>query len=436
MPTNHLPRYAILGVLLLSLVAMSTTGCTTVPALAATADPALLEASDEARADRRARTELPLEERIAMIEADLERTLVPVGDGALAPRFITARGRPGPLHLEHNVAILSGLAAKYAVTGDEETKALAERIIRGLLALDALSGELDGFVPIEVDTATFAMADRTSHANIYTQLLFAYALAHAWIGPNDDVLTHVSLIYQRFVRDDFTMRHIDGSYVAKADVGGFFIPFNGRRALDRRLLDCSALYLGDEATRELAEQKRWRGPLLTPLHFRFFNLEFPTPSSSWLNLQAMTALAVLGEPHRGRAVRLANRYRRDNNPLFRLFAMMNGGDDCLSAIRDRLSEYPYPATTSGIINSHRPDVSVGPRAYVKWHSPAETRTPLPLYAIRTSPYLWKQRLRVVDTMPESRPNQLLGHDLFQAYWFLRLVESDSRLAAAQPRLNQ
>lgn len=410
--------------LLLAAVIAALPACRTAPPMALTVDPASLAQSDERREQRQERAAVPLEQRIAAIEADLERSLVPVGDGVLVPRYLNANGSPGPLQIESNAAVLSALAAKYGATGDEQSKALGERIIKGILAMDARSGELDGLVPFYINPRSLLPADHATHANVYTQLLFAYVLAEAHFGPSDDIRRHVSLIYQRFLEDNFRLRQRDGSFTPRADLRTGAITLNARQALGRRLLDAAALHLGDEHTRELAKANRWRGPLLGPKHVRFFNIELPTTSSSWLNLQGMTALAMLGEGYERQVISLARRYERDDNPFFKLLAALNGADIDLTAVRARLEQFPYPATDMGIINSHRDDLRVVRGRYVKFNSFPETRQPLPLYEIESSTYLWKQGLRKIDSMPQENPRVLLGHDLYQAYWLLRLLERE------------
>ncbi|TVQ58289.1 MAG: hypothetical protein EA377_00220 [Phycisphaerales bacterium] len=407
--------------------------CTTVQPLAAKVDSAALEASDERRAARQQRAAVPLEERIAMIEADLERTMVPIrfviGDetveegGVLVPRFLNEDGRPGPLLIESNTAVLSALAARYAATGDPWAKEMGERLIRGILAMDARSGELDGFVPFYLHPRTLAPSEHHTHANVYTQLLFAYALAHEAFGPNEDIERHVSLIYQRYVEDNFQLRQRDGSRTPRNNLRVILFTVNARQALGRRLLDRAALTLGDEQTQELAEREQWGGPLLGPLHFRFFNIELPTTSSSWLSLQGMTALTLLGDSYESRIKSLARKYERDDNPFFRAIAAMHGADEDLAAIRRRLEEFPYPATNQGVINTHRTDVEITTGDFVKFNASPESREPLPLYEIASDTYLWKGRLRKVDARLRDRPQTVLGHDLLQAYWLLRWLES-------------
>lgn len=408
--------------LTLGLLATIIQACTSVPPLAGSAEPALLQYSDQRRAEREARAAVPLEDRIAAIETDLADSVVSVGEGALAPRYLYHDDSKGPVHLETNAAILSALAAKYAVTGDDEARALGERIVQGLVGLDALSGELDGFVPRYASADDLEPTDQTTHANAYTQLLFAYVMADAHFGPSAEIERHVSLIYHKFAEHDFAMPHVDGSYVQRADLDRTFMAFNARRTLDRRLLDEAAHQLGDEATRALVEAHRWDRPLLGPLHVRVFALELPTPSSSWLNLQAMTALNELGGTYQDRVVWLAEQYERDDNPFFRTLAGLSGGEVDLAGIRSRLAEHPYPATSSGIINSHREEVILAPPLYIKFEANPESIEPLPLYEVRSSTYLWKRKLREIDSQPETRPRQLLGHDLHQAYWFFRLLE--------------
>lgn len=397
-------------------------GCRVTPPLAATADPALLEISDQQRMLRQQLASVSLETRIAAIEADMLETLVAVGDGVLVPRSMTHRGRKGPVHLESNAAVLVGLAAKYAATGDEQAKVLAEEIVKGVIGLDALTGDFDGLIAFYADARTLDPTDHATHVNAYTQLLFAYVIADTFLGPNEEIQKHVSQIYQRFVDDGFLLRQVDGRTLRRADVRGSLISFNARRAFDRRLLDEAAYHLGDAETRRLVEQHRWRGPLLGPMHVRFFAIELPTTSSSWLNLQALTGLTLLGEPYERRVTTLAKRYDRDNNPFFRLLAAIVGADEDLTAIRRRLEEFPYPATTSGIINSHRDEVGVAGQRFTKFNATPESHHPLPLYEVRSTTYLWKRRLREIDSMPEENPQTLLGHDLYQAYWLLRAIE--------------
>lgn len=409
--------------LLLMIAALAALpACTVVPPLAGQVDPALLDRSDELRLARQENAAVPLDERIAMIEADMERTLVEVGDGVLVPRFLRHDGRKGPVQIEHNAAVLSALAAKHAATGDESAKALGERLIKGIMELDALTGELDGLVSFYADARTLEPTDHDTHANVYTQLLFAYVLADAHFGANDDIREHVSLIYQRWLADDFRLRQRDGSFTSRANLRIIIATVNARQALGRRLLDEAAYQLGDEHTRELVQQHRWHGPLIGPLHVRFWEMELPTTSSSWLSLQNLTALTMLGESYERRAISLARRYQRDNNPLFRIFAAMNGADEDLTAVRQRLEEFPYPATSSGIINSHRAITRAGHR-YIKWNAKYESHEPLPLYEIGSSNYLWKNALREMDSLPVEDPNVLLGHDLYQAYWLLRALET-------------
>ena len=423
----------VIALVLMAAGLITLSACTTIEPLAATVDAAALEASDERRAARRQRAAVPLEECIAMVEADLERTMVPItidhggerfGEGGvLVPRFLRDDGRPGPLFVESNTAVLSALAARYGATGDPWAKEMGERLIRGILAMDARSGELDGFVPFDLHPRTLAPSDHDTHANVYTQLLFAYALAHEAFGPNEDIERHVSLIYRRYVEDNFRLRQRDGSRTPRNNLRVILFTVNARQALGRRLLDRAALTLGDESTRELAERKRWGGPLLGPLHFRLFNFELPTTSSSWLSLQGMTALTLLGDSYESRIISLTRKYERDDNPFFRAIAALHGADEDLAAIRRRLEEFPYPATDQGVINTHRTDVEIVTGDFVKLNASPESREPLPLYEIASDTYLWKGRLRRVDTRRRDRPQTVLGHDLLQAYWLMRWVES-------------
>lgn len=416
------PRRQDVRLLIVIAAAVGLGGCKTAEPLARTVSPQALQQSDALRKTRAQAAAVPLEQRIAAIEAAIQRELVPIGEGALAPHYLHHNGRKGPLQLEINAALLSAVAAKYAATGDEQAKALGEQLIKGIIQMDARNGGLDGLVAFELHPATFQPTHRPTNANAYTQLLFAYVAANECFGPNEDIRTHVSHIYERFAQSRFRLRQSDGDVDRRADLNVAAVTFNARRALDRRLLDAAAHHLGDAKTRELVDEHRWRGALLGPKHLRLLDVEVPTASSSWLNLQAMTALSMLGEGFEDDAVALAEEYQRDNNPFFRLLAALVGADEDLAAIRSRLEEFPYPATNAGIINSHRADLRVVRGDYVKFAAVPETRQPLPLHEIASHEYLWKRRLRSIDSQPIDKPRVLLGYDLYQAYWFLRMLE--------------
>lgn len=402
-----------------------SSGCISVPPRSLSMSSSELIEKDNHRKSRASVLEMPLEEKISRIEKDVNDSFVKIGDGFLSPIYSTTNG-PGPLHLEHNAVLLSALSAKYAVTRDEKTKERADSIIKGIIEMDRLNG-FDGYIPLMVDSLTRECTTQATHANAYDQLLFAYVHYTKNVSNNPDIQTHVSKIYERFVKDGFELRHSDGKLIREADLDRRFIEVNPSRALNRRVLDNVAFLLGDEETKKKARENKWHGVSVSPLRLDLGFLQIPTASSSWLDLLKLNILNECSLNYKKELVSLALDFSEMKNPFFQTLAYDLDNSIDISFVERRLMEYPYPINDTQIINSHRKDIEFRSKRYVKNKSKLETREALPLYELSCDWNLWKRNLFEADRQTPESGRQYFGVDLLQAYWFFEATKKKQSL---------
>jgi hypothetical protein len=395
-------------------------GCITIPPASLSMSKEELIANDELKRERSKILEMSLEDKIKLVERDIDDSFVKIGEGILSPIYSTKSG-PGPLHLEHNALLLSALSAKYAVTQDPKTKETANALIRGLIELDSLNG-FDGYIPLMVDPVSKKCTPLTTHANAYDQLFFAYLHYSKKIGENPDIKKHVSIIYKKFSRDNFELRHTDGSLINDADLNRDFIDFRPSRSLDRRVLDSIGFLLGDDATKKKVSEERWNGICVSPNRLDIVVWQIPTTSSSWLNVLKFNILTECGKDYRSELVSLAQDYTEMENPFFKILAHMADNAVDISSVERRLKEFPYPVSDEIIVNSHRKDITFRGKRFIKGKTKKETTQVLPLYEIGSDSNLWKRNLLEADRKSFNLGRKYFGVDLLQAYWFYEAIK--------------
>ena len=395
-------------------------GCTTIPQ-SEFMSPYELKVNDELKKERAKVLNLSLEEKIKLVEQDIEKSFVNVGTGVLLPFYINKNNNPGPLHLEHNTILLSALSAKYAVTKDQKTKEEAENLVRGIIELDKLN-ELDGYIPLMADAKTKIPAPVETHANAYIELLFSYAYYTKNIGKSKDIEMHVSKIYEKFLEDNFELKHTNKVAIVEANLNRSWIDFNPARALDRRVLDEVTFFLGDKNTKDKVMENKWKGIYVSPNNFDLGFWQLPTMSSCWLNIIKMAVLNECGCNYTNEIVSLTQHYSKQKNPFFQTLAYMADDKTDISFVEKRLKEYPYPITDKQMINSHRKEIVFRGKRYIKNQSKKETGEALPLYEIGSDVNLWKRNLLEADKYGSNFGRKFLGVDLLQAYWFYEFAK--------------
>ncbi len=399
-------------------------GCKSVPPAHVGMTPDEITVSDNFRIER-FEQKLTLEEKVSYFEEIINRDLVTVGDGYLLPKAVYNGGEK-LLQIENNAAYLSALSFEYGVTKNPQTKKRADSILRGIISLDALDG-YDGYVPYEADGKTLKVSSRETHANVYSQILFAYHFMDKCVGENPLIEDHISKIYGMWVKDNFKLKNPNGSGSNYSDLDGLFLSLNPSKALKRLMLDHVSFSLGDEQTKQLVSEHRWKGNILAPLHFKFGKLEIPTSSSSWLNMLGLTILEDLDVDHGNKLHSLVKNYDDLKNPFFQTLVYLSNPNVDISFIEKRLGEFPCPAEAKKITNSHRKEIEHRPKRYVKNTSRVETKKALPLSDITSNHYLWKRNLLELDRCADPLVGEYYGVDFLQAYWMFQYAKKQHQI---------
>jgi hypothetical protein len=195
-----------------------------------------------------------------------------------------------------------------------------------------------------------------------------------------------------------------------------------------------AYALGDEETRRLVSEKGCEGPIIGSLHLKLNHFEIPTQSSSWLNMlklnvldseigiEGLNILNEFGFDYKRRLLNLVGDYKDFENPFFQTLAYLADSNSDISFIEKRLAEYPYPVKAGRIVNSHRVEVEVRDKRYIKNTAKVEATKALPLYEITSDHYLWKRNLLELDRQGDDSVKEYYGVDFLQAYWMFEYAK--------------
>ncbi|MEI7719127.1 MAG: hypothetical protein WCI72_04620 [archaeon] len=409
----------LVGSLLLAAV-VGFNGCKTIPPDSLSMCQKELRANDEYRRERASVLEMTLEEKIKLVEREIETNLVKLGKGLLLPLY-SVSGKNSPSYLDNNLVLISALSAKYAVTKDPHTKEIADLIIQGIIEMDKLDG-FDGYIPLEVDPASLKCTSEITHANSYDQLCFAYLHYTIKVGENPDIEKHFSKVYNMWADNKFELKDKLGNLSDRANLNINLFEANPSRALSRQVLDSVAARLGDEQTKRRALKNKWKGVTFSQLRFDLGFVQIPTVSSSWLNMLKLNILNECGQDYKKELVSLAKDYADMKNPFFQILAYTADKNVDLSFVEQRLHEYPYPINDRLVVNSHRKDIEFRSKRYFKNIARTEVKTALPLYEISTDYNLWKRNLLEADKQASKEGRKYFGVDLLQAYWFYEAIK--------------
>jgi len=411
---------SIISGLLIGLAA----GCTTIPPASRFMTEEQLIANDSKKQQRSSIVNMSLENKISLVEKNIETNLVKISEGLLLPLYSKGNEK-GQIYLDNNALLLSALSAKYAVTKDPRTKKLADSVIKGIIEMDKLNG-FDGYIPFIVSPKNFEYTHEVTHVNAYEQLFFAYIHYAKAVGDNPDIKEHISKIYNKFVDSGFGLKNKDGKVIDESDWDVTLFEVNPSRALGRKSLDSIAIKLGDEQTKKRALENAWQGATFSQLRLDIGNLHIPTVSSSWLNLLTLNILNECGYDYKKETVSLVNSYSEMENPFFKILAFMADKNTDISSVEKRLKEYPYPVTDELMVNSHRKDIAFRSKRYFKNTSKTEVKKALPLYELGGCYNLWKRNLLEADRQCSNKGREYFGVDLLQAYWFYEMAKKSKQ----------
>jgi hypothetical protein len=141
-----------------------------------------------------------------------------------------------------------------------------------------------------------------------------------------------------------------------------------------------------------------------------------------LNIIDLLILDELGCDYGAKLLSLVKDYEELENPFFQTLAYLTDSNADISFIEKRLEEYPFPIKGRRIVNSHRKEIELRERRYIKNTAKAETKKALPLYEITSDHYLWKRNLLDLDRTSDSSVDEFYGVDFLQAYWMFEYAK--------------
>lgn len=329
--------------------------------------------------------------------------------------------------LESTALVLAATVLKCEVTRDPKDLHAAQRIVESLIALDQLNG-YDGFLPYEVEGASLKIIDGRTHANAYSQLMWAYVLvAQKLIGSEAQlqVRTHAQAIAQYFLKNQFVMRDANGRKIEFSDLSPSRWQLSRSRALDfisiaeslRFLLPVDDPQIGalDRYIRK-STQRGYRQKI-QKLHFRFLDYHLPTHGSDWLNMIRLYTLVTVSQtPEYQQALdHLYNRQRHELNPFF---ALLYEDSSQRETIRQYMVCFPLSVDNALVLPSDNLQLKPYP-PYMKNERMLEAEVPLPIYQRPLTDHEWKRNPYRVYGGTINTPIQYSGTDYYLAYWLGR-----------------
>jgi hypothetical protein len=357
----------------------------------------------------------------------------------LCPKYFTS-GKPGPLRTDMTANFLTAIAFKFSVTQAAEDKVLIMQILHTLFEADAANG-LDGFLPYKMaikDDLIKAIRNDT-HINVYTQLFFAYVTL---LETNNDseirqeVLKHLELIISHMESNKFVLIDHNGAAARYSDISPSYFALNGSRKLSLIVfLDLGIKYVPDKAlvrrlkkTREIVSAYGYVEDI-QDLHFTFLNLEFPTHSSSWLNMMNLYSGAMITDAayYKTAYNSLNAEYADEQNTLFTLIGKIIKSEGTqLKEIETQLKGFPMNPDNEEILNDASKIQISNKAMYVKKKKRRESAKPLPFYQRPIRSFEWKQnQMRVDGNFKSNGSLDYTGIDFLQAYWMLQYAKKSN-----------
>ena len=374
-----------------------------------------------------------LEQKAVFFEDYILKKMHP--DHKFAPKLYI-EGKPGKLRMDMTALFLSALAFKYAVTENPKDKNNILDILKSIKEADRSNG-LDGFIPyqIAIQNDKVVSTRNDTHINVYTQLLFAYIPLLKFAGDDEiqkSVLEHLDLILNHLQKTNFKLTDHEGKAIDYSDLSPSRFTFQSNRQQLLLIFTDLALYfkLGKDigSLREKLNELDYEDKIQS-MHLKIFNLEFPTHSSSWLNLKNSFIGYHIGkaEYYKNAFAKLYEKYKDEKNILFILmWQSMNKDKNELLYVHDRLMEFPLNPTNHEIINSLNSDIEpISDAPYVKLKRELELKSPLPFYQRPMRSFEWKlNQMRVDGNFKSKGELTYTGIDYLIAYWMLRWLQKD------------
>ena len=374
-----------------------------------------------------------LEQKAEIFETRLKKTFHQ--KYIFIPKLFDENPNP-PLRIDTTALLLSALAFKYSVTQNEQDKNLISKMVDSLISADEANG-FDGFLPykVRIKNDTIVPIDNKTRENVYAQLFFAYTSILNYVSCpeiHEKVIQHSRFIITHFAKHDFKLINHEGKESPHADLSPTqFSILNNRKLSLLYILDLGLKFCEDKVILNKLQQTRERavsyGYLdeILELHTVFLNLEFPTQSSSWLNMLKIYNgwSASQNNVYKMAYDRLILRYADEDNLFFELIGHAIHQRKPSSKIARLLATFPLDLSNKEIINSLNPAIKNVRGNYVKLKGQYESTTVLPFYQRPLNNYLWKRNQMHLDGNIKS--NGLLnftGVDYLQVYWMMRALE--------------
>ena len=182
-----------------------------------------------------------------------------------------------------------------------------------------------------------------------------------------------------------------------------------------------------KVTEDLIYQKGYPEDILD-LTFNFVRLEFPTHSSSWLNILKIYngCLSSGKDMYKKAFTQLMQNYQDEHNPFFELIGHAISGESPSPEIKKILKTFPKTLTNQEVINTQSYQGKIICGDYVKLKGTYESLEPLPIYQRPLNNYLWKRNQMTLDgNFKSSGDKAFTGIDFLQAYWMMRALEKNN-----------
>ncbi len=337
----------------------------------------------------------------------------------------------------------------------EALEVSAKRVVSALIHMDKLDGEY-GYIAlraaVDPSTGELKVKDSKTKSNSYSQILFAYVLAAEVFGPEVKALItdHVDAMVGRLLGDGFKLIHPNGKKVSDTSPSKFGL-FNSSRYLDALIAIEAGIHLG---TQDLSEggrisslmkmRERFIGTYEKPdrlvkfifnkmLHTNVASQQFPTVSSSVLNVMKLSALMLMtrqnqdAQKYYGDILgSLWGKLEHQHNPLVDLLCLItsqpnhSGRQEYLERAAASLQTFP-----TDLLNIGRYDLSefclegkvIREKLIRKY---PRSDSVLPVFARPWSPFIWKMDSRTCHfSHPDQEPrNTANGLDYLMTYYML------------------
>lgn len=413
-----------------ALILASTVGCSTIPNLEQR-----FEKSQEIVARRSAQIKgMSLEEKTLIFEKRLDDFIPRADLGLISPD--SAKFAEKIIYTETSAVELFYLSAKYGATGDGNVKKRMLNLVKGFKELDK-SNTYDGFLPFKaIIGEEISPSDCETHANVYSQLLGAYAYALTVSDSselNEEILSHVKEISKYFIKNDFDMHDQNGKRMKYSDMKpliAYPIQNNIRMLIYEMGLLTGDPVISSSFLKDKEKLDRKMDSSVMKSKLSLGPIVFPTHSSVWLDMVKLTALSMITDnPRYERAIeKRLDVYSDQVNPLFITMSLLANPSRKDFEFRkkkviDYLQTCPIQLDNSEIINSPRKEVSRRSPRWIKFYYQPEARVPLPVYERPLDMYGFKHDQQVMDgNFGKSGKVTYTGVDYLWTYWMLQHAE--------------